>query len=217
MVKNIQLFHSSIRIWGTKVIYFDPYKIEGEPNDADIIFITHDHFDHFSPEDILKVANENTIIVAPQSMSDNQALIDVWDGRPHTDVSNVIFVGPNQGYENSQLGISFQAIPAYNTNKNYHPKENNWLGYVVVLDGITYYVAGDTDITEEAKSVKCDIALLPCGGTYTMDYIEAGELANIIKPKIAIPTHYGSVAGSKEDGEKFVGMLDEGIEGVVLM
>ena len=89
------------------------------------------------------------------------------------------------------------------------------VGYIVNLDDVSYYVAGDTDITQEAKDVKCDVALLPCGGTYTMDAKEASTLANIIKPKIAIPTHYGSVAGTKEDGEEFVSLLDDGIDGII--
>lgn len=203
MLDNISVFHSSIRIEGEKIIYFDPYKIDTEYHDADIIFITHSHFDHYSPEDIDKVIKEGTIIVVPQSMA--------------TDVEydNVFTVDPENEYEIGD--ISFQTISAYNVNKKFHPKENCWVGYVVNFEEKSYYVAGDTDITEEAKNVKCDIALIPCGGTYTMDYKEAAELANIISPKIAVPTHYGSVAGSPEDGKRFVELLNDGIQGIVVI
>lgn len=203
MLDNISVFHSSIRIEGEKIIYFDPYKIDTDYHDADIIFITHSHFDHYSPEDIDKVIKEGTIIVVPQSMA--------------TDVEydNVFTVDPENEYEIGD--ISFQTISAYNVNKKFHPKENCWVGYVVNFEEKSYYVAGDTDITEEAKNVKCDIALIPCGGTYTMDYKEAAKLANIISPKIAVPTHYGSVAGSPEDGKRFVELLNDGIQGIVVI
>lgn len=203
MLDNISVFHSSIRIEGEKIIYFDPYKIDIEYHDADIIFITHSHFDHYSQEDIDKVIKEGTIIVVPQSMA--------------TDVEydNVFTVDPENEYEIGD--ISFQTISAYNVNKKFHPKEKCWVGYVVNFEEKSYYVAGDTDITEEAKNVKCDIALIPCGGTYTMDYKEAAELANIISPKIAVPTHYGSVAGSPEEGKKFVKELSDEIQGVIII
>lgn len=103
-------------------------------------------------------------------------------------------------------------MPAYNTNKSFHPKEKNWVGYLLDYNGITYYIAGDTDITEENRQVKCDIAFVPIGGTYTMNYKEASELINEIKPKIAVPTHYASIVGKKEDGIKFAKLLDSEIE-----
>ena len=95
-------------------------------------------------------------------------------------------------------GIKFETIPAYNTNKTFHPKENGWVGYIITLDDIRYYIAGDTDITEENKKVKCDVAFVPVGGTYTMNFKEAANLINEIKPKIAVPTHYGSVVGTNK-------------------
>jgi L-ascorbate metabolism protein UlaG (beta-lactamase superfamily) len=204
MLDNISVFHSSIRIEGSKVIYFDPFKIEGETHDADIIFITHDHFDHFSPEDIDKVYKDGTIIVVPESMEKNKDL-----GKYMIKV----FVNPED--KNSIDDVTFKAIPAYNHLKPFHPKGNKWVGYVVTMDDTTYYVAGDTDITEEAKNVQCDVALLPCGGLYTMDYKEAAELANTINPTYAVPTHYGSVAGSSEDGKRFTDLLNADIEGVI--
>ena len=201
MLDNISVFHSSIRIAGSKIIYFDPYKVEEDFHDADLVFITHEHYDHYSKEDLDKVINGATIIVAPLSMQNK------------IDYENIYFVEPNKEYNLKE--ISFSTIRAYNIGKRFHPKENDWLGYIVTIDDTKYFVAGDTDITEDNKAVKCDVALLPCGGTYTMDYKEAAELANIIGPKVAIPTHYGSVAGSKEEGAKFIELLDDSIQGII--
>ena len=209
MLDNITVFHSSIKIVGDKNVYFDPYKVQEESHDADIVFITHDHFDHYSIEDINKIINEKTIIVAPESMKEQ---VD-------SQYSNLkLFVAPNMKSNFISFGmpyISFETIPAYNILKPFHPKKNNWLGYIVTINGMSYYVAGDTDKTKEAKQVKCDVALIPCGGTYTMNYKEAAELANEIKPKYAVPTHYGSVAGSMEDGERFIKLLDSTIQGII--
>ena len=99
--------------------------------------------------------------------------------------------------------IKFNTIPSYNLNKNFHPIDNNWVGYVIEIDNIKYYIPGDTDLTEETKEVKCDILFVPIGGTYTMDYKEAASLTNTIKPKIVIPMHYGRIVGNKEDADKF--------------
>jgi len=195
--------HSSIKISEGKTIYIDPFKIEKEMHDADIIFITHDHYDHYSPEDVEKVASNSTIIVAPKTV---KAL---------SKMRNVILVEPNNKYEVE--GIKFETIPAYNVNKAFHPQENEWVGYVIEMKGTRYYIAGDTDITTENKQVKCDIALIPVGATYTMNFKEAAELANTIQPKIAIPTHYGSIVGEKEDGEKFKEFLSPDIECKILI
>ena len=123
---------------------------------------------------------------------------------------NIVSVEPGKNYE--LFDIKFKTIPAYNINKKFHPKENNWVGYVINMNSICYYIAGDTDITEENKEVKCDIAFVPVGGTYTMNYKEAATLINIIKPKIAVPVHYGKIVGTKEDAEKFRDLLDNKIE-----
>ena len=114
-------------------------------------------------------------------------------------------------------GIKFETIPAYNTNKTFHPKENDWVGYIIDIKGVKYYISGDTDITEESKKVKCNVAFVPVGGTYTMDAKEAAQLINIIKPEIAIPIHYGSVVGTNEDAEEFIKNLNPLIKGVILM
>ena len=208
MLENIQvLYHSSIKINKEKVIYIDPFKIEDDCHDADIIFITHSHYDHYSEEDIKKIIKENTKIVVTNDLQETASKL--------TNEENVISVQPNEKY--CVEGINFETIPAYNTNKQFHPKQNNWVGYVIELNGLKYYIAGDTDITDENKTVKCDVAFVPVGGTYTMTAKEAAKLVNIIKPKIAVPIHYGSVVGTKQDAEDFLNALNEEIEGKILM
>lgn len=209
MLNGIEvLCHSSIRFDKGEVIYFDPFKIEENYKDADVIFITHDHYDHYSEEDIDKVIKEETIIVAPEDLLTKLL-------KKGFERDNMVLVTPNQKY--TVKGIEFQTIPAYNVNKQFHPKANEWVGYVLKIEGITYYIAGDTDITEENKKVKCDVAFVPVGGTFTMDYKEAAELINEIKPKIAVPTHYGSIVGEKSDGISFSKLVSPEIEVEVLM
>lgn len=209
MLNNIEvLYHSSIRINKEKTIYIDPFKIDRNYNDADIIFITHDHYDHYSEEDIDKVINENTVIVIPEEL-----LTKVL--KKGINKNAIITVEPNQKY--MVQGIKFETVPAYNTNKTFHPKENAWVGYVIEINEIKYYIAGDTDITEENKKVKCDVAFVPVGGTYTMDFKEAAQLVNQIQPKVAVPIHYGSVVGTKQDAEEFIKLLHTNVKGVILM
>ena len=209
MLNNIEvLYHSSIRINKEKTIYIDPFKIDRNYNDADIIFITHDHYDHYSEEDIDKVINENTVIVIPEEL-----LTKVL--KKGINKNAIITVEPNQKY--MVQGIKFETVPAYNTNKTFHPKENGWVGYVIEINGIKYYIAGDTDITEENKKVKGDVAFVPVGGTYTMDFKEAAQLVNQIQPKVAVPIHYGSVVGTKQDAEEFIKLLHTNVKGVILM
>ena len=209
MLENIEvLYHSSIRISKNKIIYIDPFKIDKDYNDADIVFITHDHFDHYSEEDIDKVINENTTIIIPKEL-----LTKIL--RKGINKNAVITVESNKEY--MVQGIKFETIPAYNTNKTFHSKENDWVGYIITLDGIRYYIAGDTDITEENRKVKCDVAFVPVGGTYTMDFKEAAQLINEIQPKIAVPIHYGSVVGTKQDATDFIKLLHPNIKGIILM
>ena len=209
MLDNIEvLYHSSIRINKEKIIYIDPFKINKNYNDADIVFITHDHYDHYSEEDIDKVINENTTIIIPEELLTKLL-------RKGINKNAIITVEPNKNY--MVQGIKFETISAYNTNKTFHPKENGWVGYIIIINGIRYYIAGDTDITEENKQVKCDVAFVPVGGTYTMDFKEAANLINEIKPKIAIPIHYGSVVGTEQDAIDFVRLLHPEIKGIILM
>ena len=209
MLEDIQvLCHSSIKISKGKVIYIDPFKIDDNYNDADIIFITHDHYDHYSEEDIDKVKKDDTVIIVPEEL-----LTKVLRKGFRQDY--IITVLPNQKY--MVEGIKFETVPAYNTNKQFHPKENEWVGYIIEIKGVKYYIAGDTDITEENKKVKCDVALVPVGGTYTMDFKEAVYLINEIKPKIAVPIHYGSIVGKMQDATDFIKLLHPTIKGTILM
>ena len=186
------LCHSSIRIEEDKIIYVDPFKIEQKYNDADYIFCTHSHYDHFSPEDIEKVKKEDTTIIVPR---------DIEEQARNIFNNNVVIVEPAKEYQIKYL--KFKTTYAYNINKKFHPKENKWVGYIIELNNKKYYIAGDTDNIEEIQNIECDIALIPIGGTFTMDYKESAELANTIKTDIVIPTHYGSIVGEKEDAIKF--------------
>ena len=209
MLENVEvLYHSSIKIKDNKIIYIDPFKIDKDYNDADIVFITHDHFDHYSEEDIDKVINENTIIIIPEELLTKLL-------RKGINKNAIITVEPNEKY--MVQGIKFETIPAYNTNKTFHPKENGWVGYIIEIKGVRYYIAGDTDITEENRRVKCDVAFVPVGGTYTTDFKEAAQLINEIQPKIAVPIHYGSVVGTKQDATDFIKLLNPSIKGIILM
>ena len=196
MTENIEVFtQSSIKITAREgVIYADPFKMRGEPHDADYILITHDHYDHFSPEDIEKVAKAETVLIVPEKMEGKAKEVSRL-------VSRIVTVKPGNSYDTD--GLEFETIPAYNNMKPFHPKSAEWVGYIISADGHRIYIAGDTDATKEAKEVKCDIALIPIGGTYTMDAKKAAELINAISPVIAIPTHYGSIVGRKEDAEVF--------------
>ena len=198
---------SSICVKSEKTIWFDPFKIESESNDADVIFITHDHFDHFSPEDISKVSNENTAFVFPESM---QSTV-----KKQGYGSNILFVNPGKEYDFA--GIHFETVPAYNIGKPFHQKENGFVGYVIEMNSERIYVSGDTDATDEVRNVKCDIALLPVGGYYTMNTAEAAECVNVMKPKKAVPTHYGDVVGKKSDGEEFKQLVDKNIKVEIIL
>lgn len=204
MINNISInCHSSIKINGEKVIYVDPYKIKGINNDADLIFITHEHYDHYSIEDINKIKKSNTRFIVPKNMK-NRLIID------RISENDIISVDVKNKYNVDD--IEFETIPAYNINKSFHPKNNNWVGYIININNIKYYIAGDTDITDEAINVKCDIAFIPIGGTYTMDYKEAATLTNKMKPKYTIPIHYGLIVGKYEDAIKYSNLLDKEIE-----
>ncbi len=209
MLENVEvLYHSSVKIKDEKVIYIDPFKINKSYNDADIIFITHDHYDHYSEEDIDKIIKTNTTIVVPDELLTK--LLKKGIKR-----ELILVVEPEKEY--LVQGVKFKTIPAYNTNKQFHPKENGWVGYVIESKGIKYYFAGDTDITTENKKVKCDVAFVPVGGTYTMDFKEAAQLVNEIKPKVAVPIHYGSIVGENQDATDFIKLLHPTTKGIILM
>ncbi len=212
MINNIELLaHSAVRIKTNKgkIIYFDPFKLNDDyKNDADIIFISHPHYDHFSPEDILKIKKNTTIIVVTKDLIQNALELEF-------DEEKIVPVIPNEKYEIED--ISFETVPAYNLNKKFHPKDNNWVGYICNIDGKSIYFAGDTDNTEDNRKIKCDIAFVPVGGTYTMTAFEAAELIKEIKPKLAIPMHYKTIIGSVQDAIEFKKILDNIVDVRIIM
>ena len=180
---------SSIRIGGETVLRFDPFHLKEAAHDADVIFITHAHYDHFSPDDLSKAAKPGTVYVFPASMKEDIAKLGIPDERQ---------ISLTPGEETEVRGIGVRAVPAYNRLKPFHPKGKGWLGYLVTVDGTTVYIAGDTDATAEAEAVRCTVCLLPIGGTYTMDAAAAARLADTIRPRFVIPTHYGTVVGGTD-------------------
>lgn len=200
MIDNIDLIsQSALRIrYNDKLIYFDPYLLNNKyKNDADYIFITHLHYDHFSPDDILSIKKDNTKIVIPYDLSDQVKKLGFND---------ILLIKPNNSYYIDD--IKFDTVPAYNINKDFHKKEYNWVGYIINLDRIIY-IAGDTDNIDEIRNIKCDIACVPIGGTYTMDVLEAVNLIKCIKPKITIPIHYKTIVGTVEDAYRFKSLLKD--------
>ena len=198
---NVQ---SSILISGNIKIYFDPIKMDRK-HDADYIFITHSHYDHFSKEDILNIKNDNTVIIGPYDIYDNCLEMGFSKDR-------VIKVKPCEEYDYGV--IRFKTVYAYNLNKKFHLKESNWVGYVLEFEGKKYYIAGDTDVIMDNLSVlkNIDVAFIPIGGVYTMDALEAAGYVNNIKPKEVVPIHYGMVVGDEKDLIDFINNVDSDIK-----
>ena len=191
---------SSIRIAGSKILYFDPFQIAAASHDADIIFITHEHYDHFEPESIAKIKKEETFLITPESMKKKVL------SESGVESDKCVFYNPGETHELE--GIVIETIPAYNKLKPFHPKGKKWQGYIVTMDDVRYYVAGDTDVNEDIQKVECDVALIPIGGHYTMDKKQAADYIANLKPKAVIPTHFGSIVGKPEDGSDFKNYLE---------
>ena len=194
------LGHDGFRIDGSKTIYIDPYQISDGP-EADLILITHEHFDHCSPEDVAKVQHSGSVVITEKDSAPKLS----GDVR-------VVTVGESLSFDNIQI----EAVPAYNTNKDFHPKSKGWLGFIVDIDGVKVYHAGDTDFIPEMNDFSTDIALLPVSGTYVMTADEAVEAALAINPKIAIPMHYGAIVGGESDATKFKQALEGKVEVQIL-
>ena len=193
------LNHASIKITSDKIYYFDPYKIDKKMSDADYIFITHDHYDHFDYSSIKNVINESTMLIVPACLEEKVKEI----------TNNYTIVYPSCNYEIATL--HFDTVPSYNIGKSFHLKEMNYVGYIVNIKNNKVYVMGDTDVIDEIKDISCDICFVPIGGTYTMNYKEASNYINMIKPKEVIPIHYGSVVGNKDLGLKFSELVNSNI------
>ena len=189
------IHHASIKLIGDKTIYVDPYKIEEEFHDADYVFITHDHYDHYDESSIRKIKNDNTKIIVPKCLQDKE---------------NSLVVEPDHDYLIDD--ISFHTVSSYNTSASYHLKEMNYVGYNLLIDGIYYYIMGDTNRTPEADCVKCDVCFVPIGGTFTMDVQEAIRYVNDLNPKEVIPIHYGMIVGDVSLGEEFKKNVKESIK-----
>lgn len=194
---------NSIRIGSDKVIYFDPFKIKDALHDADIVFITHDHYDHFSPEDISKVSNDRTLFVFPDSMAKSVRTSGIA-------LDKVTYVKPLETL--TLLDINIDTVPAFNIIKPFHPKASGWVGYVVTVDGAKVYVCGDTDDIPEARKVQCDVICVPIGGTFTMDAKSAAVFTKAVMPRYAIPTHYGTAVGKPSDADDFENYLGGEVE-----
>ncbi len=192
------LCHSSILLG--EDIFIDPYNIKGDYK-AKVILITHNHYDHFSPKDIDKIISKDTLFIAS---------VDVAEELKKLYKNKVFALNPYQEVTLDEIKV--ETFPSYNVNKNFHKKEYNWLGYKIDYRDLTYAILGDCDENEDNRKIKCDVLLLPIGGVYTMDGVEAGRLAKKIAPKLAIPTHYNLIVGSKKEEADFIRELDGKID-----
>ena len=201
MAKRIVwLGHDAFRIDAAKTIYCDPFQISGGPQ-ADMILITHEHFDHCSPEDVAKIQKEGTVLVTEK---DSAAKL----------TGDVRILKPGESLSLDEVTI--EAVPAYNVDKDFHPKAKGWLGFILEVDGVRIYHAGDTDRIPEMKQFQVDIALLPVSGTYVMTADQAIGAALDIGPKLAIPMHYGAIVGGDEDARQFKKALEGKVEVMIL-
>jgi L-ascorbate metabolism protein UlaG (beta-lactamase superfamily) len=195
VLERITWFRQSALCWRDDelTVYIDPWGTGDDAGSADLILITHAHHDHFQPDEIERLRRHRTRIVAPLDVA------NMLNG-------DVTPVQPGQTHE--VAGVSLTTVPAYNTREEaleFHPRANDWVGYVLQLGGVTYYHAGDTDHAPELDDIGADVAFLPVGGHFTMNVPEAAGLAKAMSPRLAVPMHYGFVVGSQGDGERFRG------------
>jgi L-ascorbate metabolism protein UlaG (beta-lactamase superfamily) len=203
MLEKIKwLGHASFKIDWDKKIYIDPWEIQIKEL-GDLILVTHSHFDHCSQEDIEKLASSNTVIIAPHDCKPSLGKIGDFK-----------MIAPNEKTE--VFGINIETIPAYNIEKQFHPKEKNWVGYLITIEGTKIYHSGDTDFIPEMEGLEVDIALLPIGGTYTMNAKESAQAAKAMNAKVVIPMHYGKIVGDESDLEEFKSYLPPEIKLQVL-
>ncbi|MBA7638568.1 hypothetical protein ES703_46224 [subsurface metagenome] len=189
------LGHASFKICHEDiVIYIDPWKLKESPGDATLVFVSHSHHDHYSPGDIAKVSGPDTKLIASADVVAKEK------------AGEAIMPGLMIELE----GVRVRGVAAYNSDKQFHPKANNWVGFLIEIGSKQIYYAGDTDLTEQIKNLKdiIDVALLPVGGTYTMNAEEAAEATKYIKPALAIPYHWGDIIGGQEDAEKFAALAE---------
>lgn len=198
---KIKVFNqAAIKIESTKNIYFDPYQIKEEFHDADYIFITHDHYDHYDEESIKNIMKSETMIVVPECLKERVSKL----------TTNYFLVSPNEKY--NLVDLSFETTFSYNIDKPFHPKEKGYVGYKIKLEDKHLYIMGDTDYLEENLHMTCDICFIPIGGTYTMDVQEAAAYINELKPELAIPIHYGSIVGDLSLSKQFIDLVNPDIK-----
>ena len=185
--KIFWLGHSTVRIDTEPIIYIDPWKVT-KPKKAGLVLVSHCHFDHLSPEDVKKVSGPDTVILAPAD-----CLGDLPAGARAIKPGDRVEVG----------AILVEAVPSYNTNKDFHPRTSGWVGFIITAEGRRIYYPGDTDVIPEMEGIKADIVVIPVGGTYTMTAAEAADAVNLIKPAVAVPIHWGDIVGMRADAEKF--------------
>jgi len=199
MIENIHwLGHDSFRLDGSSTVYIDPWKLSADAPPADLVLVTHDHFDHFSPDDIARLSTPRTTLIGPASVT--------------AQVDGVAAVTLSAGGTVTVGGVTVTAVAAYNLDKFrqpgevFHPRADGGLGYIVELDGRRIYHAGDTDAIPEMRDVRCDVALLPVSGTYVMTAAEAAEACRMISAAVAVPMHFGDIVGTAADAARFEGL-----------
>lgn len=208
-VKVHWLGHDGFALEGSRLVLIDPFKATGKFK-ADLLLVSHEHFDHLSPDDIKRLTTPSTKVIASEVCRDELSKVR----------SDVRYVRP--GSKEVVDGVTVETIPAYNTSKFsgpgkvFHPKEDGRVGFVVTLDGSRFYHAGDTDQIPEMRNVDVDVAFLPVSGTYVMTAEEAAEAARSMRLKVAVPMHFGSIVGSTNDAERFKELLGPKLQVVIL-